>query len=43
MVTAVDAERVTGAERRNNPDLATYPGGVADTITAAARLNRPGA
>ncbi|CAN6439751.1 unnamed protein product [Victoria cruziana] len=42
-VTAVDAERVTGAERRNNPDLATYPGGVADTITAAARLNRPGA
>ncbi|KAF3786150.1 Late embryogenesis abundant protein D-34 [Nymphaea thermarum] len=39
-VTAVDAERVTGAELRNSPDLVTYPGGVADTMTAAARLNR---
>ncbi|CAN6439752.1 unnamed protein product [Victoria cruziana] len=39
-VTARDAERVAAAELRNSADVVTYPGGVADTMTAAARLNR---
>ncbi|KAJ0249022.1 Late embryogenesis abundant protein 32 [Hirschfeldia incana] len=38
-VTKQDAEGVVSAELRNNPNLATYPGGVADSLTAAARLN----
>ncbi|XP_076949434.1 late embryogenesis abundant protein D-34-like [Bidens hawaiensis] len=36
VVTREDAEGVIGAEIRNQPELATYPGGVA----AAARLNQ---
>ncbi|XP_018824934.1 late embryogenesis abundant protein D-34-like [Juglans regia] len=38
-VTRRDAEGVTGAEMRNNPDLTTHPAGVAASMTAAARLN----
>ncbi|KAL0906987.1 hypothetical protein M5K25_025522 [Dendrobium thyrsiflorum] len=38
-VTREDAEAVVGAELRNRPDLRTVPGGVADSVTAAARLN----
>ncbi|KAM0944108.1 putative Late embryogenesis abundant protein, SMP subgroup [Dioscorea sansibarensis] len=38
--TREDAERVVGAELRNNPAMFTRPGGVADTVAAAARLNQ---
>uniref|UniRef100_A0A0D9ZD37 SMP domain-containing protein n=1 Tax=Oryza glumipatula TaxID=40148 RepID=A0A0D9ZD37_9ORYZ len=38
--TREDAERVASAEVRNRPDMATTPGGVADAVTAAARLNQ---
>lgn len=38
-MTREDAEGVIGAEVRNNPDLATYPGGVSASMAAAARLN----
>lgn len=37
--TRQDAEGVTAAELRNNPNLSTQPGGVAASVTAAARLN----
>ncbi|GMN46704.1 hypothetical protein TIFTF001_015885 [Ficus carica] len=37
--TRQDAEGVVSAELRNNPSLSTQPGGVAASITAAARLN----
>ncbi|KAI3773243.1 hypothetical protein L1987_47768 [Smallanthus sonchifolius] len=39
-VTREDAEGVIGAEIRNQPKLATYPGGVAASMAAAARLNQ---
>ncbi|KAJ0264731.1 Late embryogenesis abundant protein 32 [Hirschfeldia incana] len=37
--TRQDAEGVVSAELRNNPNLTTHPGGVAASVTAAARLN----
>ncbi|KAK3042157.1 hypothetical protein RJ639_001277, partial [Escallonia herrerae] len=37
--TQEDAEGVTSAEIRNNPKMTTHPGGVAASISAAARLN----
>ncbi|KAJ0960113.1 hypothetical protein J5N97_000107 [Dioscorea zingiberensis] len=37
--TRQDAEGVVSAELRNNPDMTTRPGGVAASVTAAARLN----
>ncbi|PWA39982.1 seed maturation protein [Artemisia annua] len=40
VVTRQDAEGVIGAEIRNQPELSTYPGGVAATMAAAARLNQ---
>ncbi|KAF5806004.1 putative Late embryogenesis abundant protein, SMP subgroup [Helianthus annuus] len=40
VVTREDAEGVMGAEIRNQPELATYPGGVAASMAAAARLNQ---
>lgn len=40
--TCEDAERVIGAELRNDPSMATYPGGVAESVAAAARLNQSG-
>ncbi|KAF5801270.1 putative Late embryogenesis abundant protein, SMP subgroup [Helianthus annuus] len=40
VVTRVDAEGVIGAEIRNQPEMATYPGGVAASMAAAARLNQ---
>ncbi|KAJ0737007.1 putative Late embryogenesis abundant protein, SMP subgroup [Helianthus annuus] len=40
VVTREDAEGVIGAEIRNQPELATYPGGVAASMAAAARLNQ---
>ncbi|KAK1431206.1 hypothetical protein QVD17_14503 [Tagetes erecta] len=40
VVTREDAEGVIGAEIRNQPELATYPGGVATCMAAAARLNQ---
>ncbi|KAL6005242.1 hypothetical protein ACLOJK_005804 [Asimina triloba] len=39
-VTREDAEGVVGAELRNNPNMATYPGGVAASVAAAAQLNQ---
>ncbi|PIN14565.1 hypothetical protein CDL12_12799 [Handroanthus impetiginosus] len=39
-VTREDAEGVIAAEFRNNPDMATHPGGVAASVVAAARLNK---
>nr|BAD86645.1 ECP31 protein [Daucus carota] len=39
-VTREDAEGVVGAEVRNNPEMMTYPGGVASSMAAAARLNQ---
>ncbi|XP_071719389.1 late embryogenesis abundant protein D-34-like [Rutidosis leptorrhynchoides] len=39
VVTREDAEGVIGAEIRNQPELCTYPGGVAASMAAAARLN----
>ncbi|XP_052172797.1 late embryogenesis abundant protein D-34-like [Diospyros lotus] len=38
-VTRRDAEGVISAELRNDPNLATRPGGVAASLAAAARLN----
>ncbi|MCI07371.1 late embryogenesis abundant protein D-34-like [Trifolium medium] len=38
--TRRDAEGVTGAEMRNDPSLATHPGGVSASMAAAARLNQ---
>ncbi|XP_010256052.1 PREDICTED: late embryogenesis abundant protein D-34 [Nelumbo nucifera] len=35
-----DAERVVGAELRNNINMATHPGGVAASVVAAASLNQ---
>lgn len=40
IVTKEDAEGVAGAELRNNPAMLTHPGGVSDSMAAAARLNR---
>ncbi|KAL2922622.1 Late embryogenesis abundant protein 31, partial [Bienertia sinuspersici] len=37
--TRQDAEGVVSAELRNNPNIATHPGGVAASVAAAARLN----
>ena len=37
--TRRDAEKVVAAEIRNNPSITTVPGGVAASVTAAARLN----
>ncbi|KAL0457195.1 UNVERIFIED_CONTAM: Late embryogenesis abundant protein D-34 [Sesamum latifolium] len=37
--TREDAEGIINAEVRNDPDLKTHPGGVAETVAAAARLN----
>ncbi|KAL0388593.1 UNVERIFIED_CONTAM: Late embryogenesis abundant protein D-34 [Sesamum radiatum] len=37
--TREDAERIINAELRNDPDLKTHPGGVAEAVAAAARLN----
>ncbi|KAL3505928.1 hypothetical protein ACH5RR_031310 [Cinchona calisaya] len=39
VATRQDAEGVVTAELRNNPNLTTYPGGVAASVAAAARLN----
>ncbi|KAK7277859.1 hypothetical protein RJT34_22878 [Clitoria ternatea] len=39
--TRRDAEGVTGAEMRNDPNLTTHPGGVSASVAAAARLNNP--
>ncbi|GFZ13618.1 seed maturation protein [Actinidia rufa] len=39
VATREDAEGIIGAEIRNNPRMATHPGGVADSVAAAARLN----
>ncbi|CAL9072852.1 unnamed protein product, partial [Musa hybrid cultivar] len=36
--TRRDAERVVRAEMRNNPELRRCPGGVTDSIAAAARV-----
>lgn len=38
--TRKDAEGVTGAEMRNDPNLTTHPAGVAASVAAAARLNK---
>nr|XP_010917735.1 late embryogenesis abundant protein D-34 [Elaeis guineensis] len=38
--TREDADRVGVAEMRNNPDMATHPGGVGENVAEAARLNR---
>nr|GEU71832.1 hypothetical protein [Tanacetum cinerariifolium] len=40
VVTRQDADGVIGAEVRNQTELSTYPGGVAATMAAAARLNQ---
>ena len=37
--TRQDAEKVAGAEMRNDPLLTTHPTGVAASVAAAARLN----
>ncbi|XP_010674900.2 late embryogenesis abundant protein 47 [Beta vulgaris subsp. vulgaris] len=39
-VTRQDAEGVLGAEFRNNPNISTYPGGVAASVVEAARMNQ---
>ncbi|WJX18615.1 hypothetical protein P8452_08396 [Trifolium repens] len=39
-VTREDAEGVIGAELRNKADMRTTPGGVAETVAAAATLNQ---
>ncbi|KAJ0092879.1 hypothetical protein Patl1_25360 [Pistacia atlantica] len=39
VMTRQDVEGVVSAELRNNPNVATHPGGVAASIAAAARLN----
>nr|DAD30898.1 TPA_asm: hypothetical protein HUJ06_009749 [Nelumbo nucifera] len=38
--TRRDAERVVGAELRNNSNVSTHPRGVAAAVTEAARLNQ---
>ncbi|XP_047155858.1 late embryogenesis abundant protein 47-like [Vigna umbellata] len=38
--TRRDAEGVTGAEMRNDPNLTTHTGGVSAAVAAAARLNQ---
>lgn len=38
-MTREDAERVIGAELRNNPKMSTTPGGVAESMASAANLN----
>nr|KYP74423.1 hypothetical protein KK1_007101 [Cajanus cajan] len=38
--TRRDAEGVTGAEMRNDPNLTTHPGGVSASVAAAARINQ---
>lgn len=40
VVTRDEAERVIAAELRNNPNMATTPGGVAASVMAAARINQ---
>ncbi|XP_057428081.1 late embryogenesis abundant protein D-34-like isoform X1 [Lotus japonicus] len=40
VATRRDAEGVTGAEMRNDPNLTTHPGGVSASVAAAARLNQ---
>ncbi|KAK9086833.1 hypothetical protein Syun_029227 [Stephania yunnanensis] len=40
VVTGEDAERVIAAEVRNEPYLGVKPGGVGDSMAAAARLNQ---
>ncbi|GMI73814.1 LATE EMBRYOGENESIS ABUNDANT PROTEIN ECP31 [Hibiscus trionum] len=39
-VTAEDAAGVRGVEQREKPDMVATPGGVADTLETAARVNR---
>lgn len=39
-MTKEDAEGIAGAELRNNPAMVTHPGGVSDSMAAAAKLNR---
>lgn len=39
--TSDDAEAVVGAELRNSPEMKTTPGGVADSMSAGAKLNQP--
>ncbi|GMJ09107.1 hypothetical protein HRI_004579900 [Hibiscus trionum] len=39
-VTSEDADGVRGAEVRNKPESMPTPGGVADTLATAARVNR---
>ncbi|WOG83680.1 hypothetical protein DCAR_0102857 [Daucus carota subsp. sativus] len=39
-VKAEDADRVIGAELRNDPGLTVHPGGVATSMAAAAELNK---
>ncbi|EOA38593.1 hypothetical protein CARUB_v10010425mg [Capsella rubella] len=41
VVTSEDAEAVVGAELRSSPEMKTTPGGVADSMSAGARLNQP--
>ncbi|MGJ2543748.1 hypothetical protein ACR8G9_22410, partial [Salmonella enterica subsp. enterica serovar Paratyphi A] len=38
--TSEDAEGVISAEMKNKPMMGAYPGGVADSVAAAARLNK---
>ena len=38
--TREDADRVVSAEMRNKLKMETTPGGVADAVTTAARLNQ---
>ncbi|XP_043691179.1 late embryogenesis abundant protein D-34-like [Telopea speciosissima] len=38
--TRQDAEGVAAAEIRNDPNMSTYPGGVAASVASAARLNQ---
>ncbi|KAK1352651.1 Late embryogenesis abundant protein D-34 [Heracleum sosnowskyi] len=39
-VKEVDAERIIGAELRNDPELTVHPGGVATSMAVAAELNK---
>ena len=39
-VTREDADGVRGAELSNKPEMMPTPGGVADTMATAARVNR---
>ncbi|XP_050141205.1 late embryogenesis abundant protein D-34-like [Malus sylvestris] len=41
-VTREDAKAVIGAEIRNSPNMATTPGGVVESLAAAAGLNQNG-